>query len=107
MRTGRGLFGIDLNDGKAERLTDEARFLQSFSATKDGSKVAFLAYSGSEPTNVYVSNAESFTPKRLTDINSQLTDFQLGEQRVVRWDSRADGEENRRYPHASRGLPGR
>ncbi len=92
MRTGRGLFGIDLNDGKAERLTDEARFLQSFSATKDGSKLAFLASSGSEPTNVYVSNAESFTPKRLTDINSQLTDFQLGEQRVVRWDSRADGE---------------
>ncbi len=91
--TGRGLYAIELEDGKAERLTNEARFHRSFSATKDGSKVAFLADTGSEPTNVYASGTESFAPKRLTDINSQVVELLLGEQRIVRWPSRADGEE--------------
>jgi len=92
-RTGRGLYGIGLEYGKAERLTDGARFYRSCTATKDGSKVAFLADSGSEPTNVYVSGTESLVPKRLTDLNPRMGELLLGEQRVMRWPSRADGEE--------------
>jgi dipeptidyl aminopeptidase/acylaminoacyl peptidase len=92
-RTGRRLYSIDLKDGKVEPLTDEVRYRQSFAATENGSKVAFLADSGSEPTNVYVSDVDSFAPKRLTSINAQMSNFLLGEQKVVRWASRADGEE--------------
>jgi dipeptidyl aminopeptidase/acylaminoacyl peptidase len=92
-RTGRGLCGIDLKSGKVEWLTDDARFRQRFSATEDASKVAFLSDSGSEPTNVYVSSTESIAPKRLTDVNPQMAELMFGEQKVVRWSSRADGEE--------------
>jgi dipeptidyl aminopeptidase/acylaminoacyl peptidase len=94
VRTGRGLVRIDLTSGVAERADLGSRFQSSFSATRDGSMVAFLAESATEPPNVFVSDVGSPAPKRLTNINTEVDDeLVLGEQRVVRWRSRADGEE--------------
>lgn len=92
--TGRGVFRIDLASGEARRVDLGASFQSSFSATRDGSKVAFLAESASEPPNVFVSDVGSRAPKRLTNVNTEkVAELLLGEQRVVRWRSRADGEE--------------
>lgn len=95
-RTGRGLVRIRLVGGKAngtpERVSDTTRFYSGFSATPDGSVVSFLAESPREPADVYVSPMNRFVPRRLTTINPQAASLALGEQRVVRWKSAADGE---------------
>ena len=74
------------------RLTDDGRFYGSFTATDDGSMVAFLAESGPTPADVYVADVSGVSPRRLTSHNPQIDGFLLGEQRGVRGRSRADGE---------------
>ena len=91
--TGRGLHRITLPAGEPERLTDDRLFYRSFTATDDGSMVAFLAESGATPSDVYVSPVSALSPRRLTNHNPKVDEFLLGEQRVVSWRSRADGEE--------------
>ncbi|MFQ5676084.1 MAG: prolyl oligopeptidase family serine peptidase, partial [bacterium] len=93
--TGRRLYRIPFKNGRSSPptvLTDDRQFYRSFSATKDGSKVAFLAETWKSPPDVYFSSTSKLRPKRLTDVNPQVSQFQLGEQRVVQWKSRADGE---------------
>ncbi len=103
-RTGRGLYRIPLeHDGASEgglapssspeAVTDDARFYSGFSATEDGSLVAFTAENAASPADVYVSTTSDFAPRRLTEMNAHVGDFALGDQRVVAWRSRADGEE--------------
>ena len=93
--TGRGLYRIALPHlaGEPQRLTDERLFSRSFTATEDGSMVAFLVESGDTPADVYVSEVSTLSPRRLTNQNPQTDEFLMGEQRVVSWRSRADGEE--------------
>jgi dipeptidyl aminopeptidase/acylaminoacyl peptidase len=96
-RTGRGLFQIPLQGGKAvgqpERLTGDKMYHSGFSSIEDGSKVAFLSENGSAPPDVYFASTANLRPKKLTDMNSHVSQFQLGDQSVVRWKSRAVGEE--------------
>ena len=94
--TGRGLFRLALEGGTAvgepTPITDDAHYYSGFSASEDGSTIAFLADDAGSAPQVHVSSTASFVPRSLTDVNAQVRDFQLGEQRVVRWSSRADGE---------------
>jgi dipeptidyl aminopeptidase/acylaminoacyl peptidase len=103
-RTGRRLYRIPLEgagassagvraSGPPEILTDDARFYSGFSATEDGSQVAFTAEDAANPADVYVTTTRGFGVRRLTNMNPQVQDFALGDQRVVSWRSRADGEE--------------
>jgi len=96
-RTGRGLFRIRLSGarpaGPVERLTDDARFYSGFSATRDGTRFAFLAETATAPPDVHLTDASRFAPARLTTINPDVTGLAFGTQRVVRWKSAADGEE--------------
>ena len=96
-RTGRALFRIPLTRGRpsgaAERVSDTTRFYSAFSATKTGDVVAFLAETPRAPADVFVTSMAQFTPRRLTDANPQAASLALGEQRIVRWKSAADGEE--------------
>jgi dipeptidyl aminopeptidase/acylaminoacyl peptidase len=96
-RTRRGLYRIPLKNGKAsgkpQALTDDQMYYWSFSATDDASAVAFLADTWNTPTNVYVSPTSQINPLKLSDINPQMRRIKLGKQSVVRWKSKADGEE--------------
>ena len=94
--THRGLYRIALPGGEPESLTDERLFYRSFTSTDDGSMVAFLAESGTAPADIYlsgVSGVSALSPRRLTNQNPQIDELLLGEQRIVRWRSRADVEE--------------
>jgi dipeptidyl aminopeptidase/acylaminoacyl peptidase len=95
-KTGRGLFRIPLSNGRPsgnpEPLTDESRFYTGFSASNDASQIAFVAESSETPPDVYVSAVAAFSPRKLSTINPQATNFAYGEQRVVQWKSKADGE---------------
>jgi dipeptidyl aminopeptidase/acylaminoacyl peptidase len=95
-RTGRGLFRIRLDGarpaGAVERLSDDTRFYSGFSATKDGSRFAFLVETATTPPDVHVTDVSRFAPARLTTINPGVADLAFGAQRVVRWKSAADDE---------------
>jgi dipeptidyl aminopeptidase/acylaminoacyl peptidase len=101
-RTGRALYAIELSSGALTRLTDERLYRQWFTASKDGSVVAYIADAWNEPTNVYAARVVEggsgeargvSSERRLTDVDSHVRGLLLGEQKVVRWASRADGEE--------------
>lgn len=96
-RTGRRLYRIPLQAGRPagepEPVTDDAGFYSGFSASRDLSELAFIAEASADPPDVFYSGAQRFSPRRLTEHNPQVADLALGEQRVVQWRSRADGEE--------------
>ena len=96
-RTGAALHHIPMSDGKAagppSAVTDDRGFYSAMSASDDGTRIAFTAEDGTNPPDVFVSDAGTFAPRRLTDLNPGTADLALGPQRVERWRSRADSEE--------------
>jgi dipeptidyl aminopeptidase/acylaminoacyl peptidase len=96
-RTGRRLYRVSLDDGEVdgppEHVGDDRLFYRSFSASRDGATVAFIAEGPATPPDVYVSPSRKLKPERLTEVNPQVADFALGAHRVVTWASAADGEE--------------
>jgi len=95
-RTGRRLYRIDLANGAAvgqpRVLSDDRLFYHSFTASHDGRRVAFIAEGPNTPPDVHVSSTGDFRPYQRTEVNPQVRDYALGEQRVVRWTSAADEE---------------
>ncbi len=53
--------------------------------SKDGSTVAFVMESATQPADVYVSDLAFLTPRRLTSANPQAAEFALGETEVITW----------------------
>ncbi len=96
-RTGRRLYRIALRDGQPsgvpEPVSDDGLYLHSFSASRDGRTVAFIAEGPAAPPEVYVSASRRWRPRRLTAANPQVAGIALGEHRVVSWRSAADDEE--------------
>ncbi|WP_419935206.1 prolyl oligopeptidase family serine peptidase [Candidatus Palauibacter sp.] len=96
-RTGATLYRIDLEDGAAAGppvdLMDGRHYYTGASTSEDGSVLAFTAEDGAAPPDIFVTGSADFRPERLTDVNPQVADVALGEQRVERWPSRAGGEE--------------
>jgi dipeptidyl aminopeptidase/acylaminoacyl peptidase len=94
---GRDLYRVPLRNGQAAgeavRVSDGARFYSDFSATPDGRRVAFVAETSRDAPDVHVASVQGFSPRRLTQVNPQAAELALGEQRIVRWKSAADGEE--------------
>jgi dipeptidyl aminopeptidase/acylaminoacyl peptidase len=94
--TGRRVYRIPLRDGRADGppapLSDDRLYYHSFTATRDARSVAFVAEGPTAAPDVYVSPTRTFSPKRLTEVNPQVTGFALGEHRIVSWRSAADGE---------------
>jgi dipeptidyl aminopeptidase/acylaminoacyl peptidase len=81
--------------GKAELLSGHGGSLSygNFSANADSRVVAFIAEGPSTHGDVYISALEPFSARRLSDTNPEFRAMALGEQRVIRWKSRAGGEE--------------
>lgn len=96
-RTGRRLYRIPLAGGRAAGdpvvVSDDALLYGGFSMSDDGTRLGFVAQGPGVPPDVHASATSDFRPRRLTEVNPQVDDFALGESRVVRWTSAADGEE--------------
>jgi dipeptidyl aminopeptidase/acylaminoacyl peptidase len=96
-RTGRRLYRIPLAAGRPatdpQVVSDDGRFYSGFSASEDLSEIAFISETSLDPPDVFFSETASFSPRKLTDLNPQVRDLALGEQRIVQWKSRADGED--------------
>jgi dipeptidyl aminopeptidase/acylaminoacyl peptidase len=81
-----------------------------FSVSKDGSTVAFGAASPTTMAEVYAASRTGFSPRKLTDMTSQLASYRVGRREVVQWKSQdgtaiegvlvrpADFDSTKKYP---------
>ncbi|HEY7855903.1 MAG TPA: S9 family peptidase [Terriglobales bacterium] len=86
------VFSYDLATGRYSQITHGE--LISLAAhggfNRDGQRVAFTRQSATEPSDVYVAGADFAGPERLTTINPQTAEFELGATEVLHWTS-SDG----------------
>jgi dipeptidyl aminopeptidase/acylaminoacyl peptidase len=84
-------FRFDVATGKYTQLT-QLKTLQLGSRSKDGRVVAVTMDSPAAPAEVYVTDSQFATYKKLTNTNPQAAAFSLGDTEVVKWNS-TDGME--------------
>ncbi|HOS99743.1 MAG TPA: hypothetical protein PLY66_01955 [Acidobacteriota bacterium] len=91
-RTAMHLFRVCPDDCRIDRVSQPDGLLAGvFSLTQDGRTVAFLAGAPDALPEVFVTAAEPFAPRRLTDFNAQTVGLILGTRELVTWTSQ-DGE---------------
>ena len=87
-KTATHLFRVDPASGKITRVTSPDNFLGgSFSFTRDGRQLAVTAASPTTLTELFVSDASSFSPRALTNMTEQTKPLLLGTREVVSWKS--------------------
>ncbi|MEW6455715.1 MAG: S9 family peptidase [Acidobacteriota bacterium] len=76
----------------------------------NGEVLTFILQDPENPGEVFISNVEHFNPKKLTDLNASIKDFNLGIYKTVKWKSKDkkeiegllvlphDYEEGKKYP---------
>ncbi|MEZ5291292.1 MAG: S9 family peptidase [Vicinamibacterales bacterium] len=77
---------LDVASGDASQLT-KGKTLQIGTFSRDGSRVALTMDSPTAPADVYVADARFVSPRRVSDVNPEARQFQLGETEVVTWKS--------------------
>jgi len=110
-RTFSYLFRMDPERRTFTRLAPaEAWVGSSFTLSRDGSRIAFLASDARSVPEVFVAPATLVNPRKLTDMNAQTAAFTTSTLEVVSWNSRdgaaiegvlhkpADFDPSRKYP---------
>src|SRR5437870_6415063 len=78
-KTASHLFRVDPATGKISRLSKPDDLMAgSFSLTRSGDRLAFIAGSRNSINEVFVSSIRDFAPHKLTDMTAQARDFVLG-----------------------------
>ena len=85
-RVYREVFAYDVAGGRYEQVTNN-QIVTLGNLSRDGSRAALLLESAAAAPEVYVSDLALTTPRRLTTINPEVSDFALGEAEVIRWKS--------------------
>jgi dipeptidyl aminopeptidase/acylaminoacyl peptidase len=80
------VFSYDIAAKTYGKVTS-GKLLRGSSYSEDGSKVAFAMETPKSPADVYVSDAAFSSPKKLTDLNPQISNMALGETEIVTWKS--------------------
>ena len=86
-RVWQSLYDYDIAAKSYTKLTTDV-IAGGASASRDGSKMAFVFDTPNLPAEVYVQDASLPTPKRITNTNAWLTDVALGESEVITWKSK-------------------
>jgi dipeptidyl aminopeptidase/acylaminoacyl peptidase len=110
-KTAGHLFRLNPADGAIVRLSGGDDLMGgAFTVTRDGRRVSFTAGSPTSLPELFVTDVQPFTPRRLTDMTSQAAGFTLGTREVISWKSKdgaiiegvlikpADFDSTRRYP---------
>jgi dipeptidyl aminopeptidase/acylaminoacyl peptidase len=105
------LFRLDGSSWQIQPVsTDDHLIIDEASVTPDGAAIAFTADDATHLTELYISSAKSFAPKKLTDQTAQVSAWKLGSVEVVSWKSKdgaviegvlhkpADYDPKRKYP---------
>jgi len=87
-KTASHLFRVDPANGKITRLSSPDDLMAtSFSLSRSGDSIAFVAGSPTSIAELFVSDARRFTPRKLTSLNDQTKAFTLGTREVISWKS--------------------
>ncbi|HET7287325.1 MAG TPA: hypothetical protein VFI71_07640, partial [Pyrinomonadaceae bacterium] len=87
-KTASHLFRVDPASAKVVRVSQPQNLMAgSFSFTRNADRIAFTAASATAMNEVFVSDARSFSPRKLTDVNEQIKPFTLGTRELVSWQS--------------------
>ena len=110
-KTANHLYRLNPSTLEVQRITSpDNLLLEEVSVTPDGKALAYIAEDPTHMTELYVSAAKPFVPKKVTDITAQVKDWKLGTVEVVSWKSKdgatiegilhkpADYDPTRKYP---------
>jgi len=87
-KTASHLFRIDPVSAKVARLSGpDSLMAGSFSLSRDGRQVVFTASSPASLNEVYIADAQNFSPRGLTSMTDQTKPFILGTPEVISWKS--------------------
>jgi dipeptidyl aminopeptidase/acylaminoacyl peptidase len=87
-KTASHLFQVDPVSGKVIRISQPDNVMAgSFSFTHNADRIALTISSPTSMNEVFVSDALSFAPRKLTNFNEQAKPFTLGTREVVSWQS--------------------
>lgn len=74
-----------IDDGRSERVKGAVDY--SLSLARDGARLAYRAVEGRTMGDVYVLETASGRTTKLTDVNPELRNLELGELKAVKWRS--------------------
>ena len=89
-RVYRSLYDYAIATRTYTKVTRDA-LMAGASASKSGAQMAFVIDRDDQPAEVYVTDAQTPTPKRITTTNAWLADRALGKSEVITWKSK-DGK---------------
>jgi dipeptidyl aminopeptidase/acylaminoacyl peptidase len=105
------LFRIDTATARIQPVSNDDRLIiDEVSITPNGESLALTADDATHLTELYVSDARSFAPKKLTDQTAQVGAWKLGSVEAISWKSKdgtviegvlhkpADFDPKRKYP---------
>lgn len=110
-KTANHLYRLSPSSLDIQRVTSpDDLLLEEVSLTPDGKALAYIAEDPTHMTELFVSAAKPFAPKKLTDLTAQVKDWKLGTVEVISWKSQdgatiegvlhkpADFDPTRKYP---------
>jgi len=87
-RTASHLFRVDATTNKITRISAPDNLMGgSFSLTRAGDRMSFVAGSPTSMNEVFVAEVRKFSPKQLTNMTVQASGFTLGTREVISWKS--------------------
>src|SRR6266436_778500 len=90
-RTASHLFRVDPTGSKIAKISAPDDLMAgSFSLTRSGDRMAFVAGSPTSMNEVFVSDTRKFSARKLTNMTEQAQAFTLGAREVISWKS-SDG----------------
>jgi len=88
-KTASHLYLVDPVSAKIARVSQPDNVMAgSFSFTRSADRIAFTVASPTSVNEVFVSDARSFAPRKLTNVNEQTKAFTLGTREVISWQSK-------------------
>ncbi len=88
-KTSAHLFRVNPKTKEIARISaPDAYYLDDVSFTKDFKTLGIAAQDATHMTEVFVSGAQKFAPRQLTDVTAQVKDWNLGSAEVISWKSK-------------------
>ncbi len=88
-KTASHLFRVDPVSAKITRVSQPDNLMTgSFSFTHNADQIAFTVASPTSINEVFISDAQNFAPRKLTNFNEQTKSFTLATREMISWQSR-------------------
>jgi dipeptidyl aminopeptidase/acylaminoacyl peptidase len=88
-KTSAHLFRVNPKTKEIARMSSpDAYYLDDVSFTKDFKTLGIAAQDATHLTEIFVSAAQKFSPRQLTDVTAQVKDWNLGSAEVITWKSK-------------------